>query len=102
MGCIDNGKVVILGNFAKITKKKPKDWWDKDYKVMVPYPFKWREKIGGIECDCNEVLECHQPYYGCDWYHSEECALIKRIKEKPQLMNLWQYSHLPQLPVAQE
>ena len=96
MGSISNGKIHILGNFAKISKKKPKNY-DKDYKVMVPYRFKWREKIGKVECDCKDVLECFMPYYGFDWYHSDECALMKLVKEKPQLMNLPVYSSLPHL-----
>lgn len=62
---------------------------------MRPYFFKWREKIGKIECDCKEVLETYMPYYGCTWYHSQECALIKQLKDKPHLKNLWCYQYLP-------
>lgn len=99
MGCIGNGKVVIIGNFAPVTKNKPKDP-DADYKVMVPYRFEWREKIGSVECNCKEVLECYQAYYGWDWYHSDSCALVVLVKNKPQLLNLWCYSHLPFLASA--
>lgn len=94
MSCIEYGKVSILGNFAPITKEKPKDY-DTEYKVMVPFDFKWRANIGGVECTCTEVLECYMPYYGTDWYHSDECALMKKVKERPQLMNLPCYQHLP-------
>ena len=94
MGMISNGKVTIIGNFAKVTKKKPKDWM-KDYKVMVPYFFNWREKIGKVTCDCTECLECYQPYYGRTWYHSDDCALMKQVKARPSLLNLWPYQSLP-------
>lgn len=93
---ISDGVVTICGNFTPITKERPKGF-DEDYKVMVPFNFKWREKIGKVECDCKEVLECYQPYYGYDWYHSKECSLVKLVEAKPQLMNLWCYSHLPHL-----
>lgn len=101
MGCISNGKICITGNFAKVSKKKPKNWIDKDYKCMVPYKFKWREKIGKIECNCKEVLECYMPYYGFNWYHSNDCILMKLIKEKPQLMNLPVYASLPLLACSE-
>lgn len=97
----DDGKIGIHGNFAPITKKKPRDFME-DYKVFVPYPFNFREKIGGVECDCINVLECYMPYYGSDWYHEDRCALIQDTKKRPHLMNLWPYSHLPQIPVSQE
>jgi hypothetical protein len=98
MGAIYGDGIVIHGNFAKITKRKPKDI-DKDYKTMRPYFFKWREKIGKIECDCTEVLETYMPYYGCTWYHSDDCALMKQMKAKPHLWNLWRYQHLPGFPI---
>ena len=96
MGCISNGNITITGNFAKISKKKPRGF-DKDYKVIVPFDFKWRKKIGKVTCDCKEVLECYMPYYGFTWYHSEECALIRLLKEKPHLKNLPAYDILPMI-----
>jgi len=93
MGCIDNGKICIIGNFAKITKKKPKNWFDKDYKIMVSWDefskgkFE-RPKLGKVVCDCKEVLECYQPYYGFNWYHSDECAVMKNYRKYPQMQNL--------------
>lgn len=95
MGLKHIGNATILGNFSKITKERPKNWFDKDYKIMIPYPFKWREKIGKVECDCTEVMESHMPYYGFNYSHSDECALMKLLKAKPQLRNLWCYGHLP-------
>lgn len=98
MGSIQFRGVHISGNFAKVTKKKPRSI-DRDYKVMVPYFLKWREKIGKVRCNCKELLECYQPWYGKTWYHSDECALMIQIKKKPQLKNLWCYQHLPGLPI---
>jgi hypothetical protein len=88
-------KLILHGNFAEISDKRP-DSYEEEYKVMIPYDemFKnWdRVKVGKTVCDCVMVKECYQPYYGFDWYHSEECALIKRLKANPQLENLpcWQ------------
>jgi hypothetical protein len=91
-------RFVIHGNL-KVTKRKPRDI-NRDYKIMRPYFFKWREKIGKIECDCTEVLEAYMPYYGCTWYHSDDCALIKQMEAKPHLWNLWCYQHLPGFPAS--
>ena len=102
MGCLHNKSITICGNFNKITKRKPKNWIDTGYKMMIKYSFKWREKIGKVECTCNEVLECYQPWYGCNWYHSDDCALMQQLKKRPQLMNLWCYNHLPQIPTINE
>ena len=99
MGIIAGNGIVICGNFSKLSTKKPKNWWNKDWKILRPYFFKWREKIGKVECDCKEVEEHYQPYYGSTFFHSEECALIKQLEEKPQLKNLWAYQHLPALPI---
>lgn len=90
MGLTGNG-VHIIGNFCKITKKKPKGWIDKGYKIIVPYKFKWRCKIGKVECTCKECEEHYMPWYGTQWYHSRECKLIKLIDKRPQILNLNQY-----------
>lgn len=81
----------ISGNFAKLSKRKPKNWIEKGYKILVPYKFNWREKIGKVECDCKVCEEHYALYYGVDWYHSKECALIKYINQRPQIQNLQQY-----------
>lgn len=82
----------VVGNFNKITKRKPKNWTETGYKIIVPFKFKWRHKIGKVECDCKVCEEHYAPYYGFDWYHSKECALIKHIEKRPQILNLNQYS----------
>jgi hypothetical protein len=84
--------VHVLGNFNKLTKRRPKGWMQNGYKIIVPYKFKWREKIGSVECDCKECEEHFAPYYGVEWYHVKECALMKYIDKKPQILNLWQYA----------
>ena len=101
MGCLTNSdnSIWICGNFNPITKQKPENWHETGYKMMVDYPFPDREKIGKIECDCKQVLECFQAWYGYNWYHSDDCALIKAIEKRPQLINLWCYQHLPEIPV---
>ena len=81
----------ISGNFNPITKKKPRDWVNRGYKILVPYKFKWRDKIGKVECDCKECEEHYEAYKGVDWYHSKDCALMKYINSKPQVLNLIQY-----------
>lgn len=91
----------MIGNFSKISKKRPKNWFDRDYKVMIPYDEKFKDwkrvKIGKLTCDCTEVLETYMPFYGWDWYHSDDCCLIKQLKNKPQLYNLPCYQMLPLL-----
>lgn len=81
----------ISGNFVQQTIRKPKNWIDRGYKITVPYPFKWREKIGKVKCDCKMCEEHYAPYYGISWHHSKECALIKHINKRPQILNLNQY-----------
>lgn len=91
MGLIEFNGAIVLGNFAKITKRKPKNWVDKDYKVIVPYDFKWRHKIGKVECDCKTCIEHYMPYYGCSWYHMDDCAILKHLEKHPGIYNLSQY-----------
>lgn len=95
MGIISTGSIVMIGNFTKPKRYKnirPKDWFDRDYKAIVPYDFKFRAKLGRAECTCKECLECHQPYYGFTYFHSEECAISQHLKKYPQILNLiWWY-----------
>jgi hypothetical protein len=82
----------ISGNFNPVTKRKPKNWIERGYKIIVPYWFKWRDKIGSIECDCKVCEEHFMPWHGWTWIHSKECALMKYIERRPQIQNLWQYA----------
>lgn len=88
MSCKNFGNVSILGNFAKIRKGRPKNHnYLKEYKALVPYEFNWRVKLGKVECDCKEVLECYMPYYGYNIYHSDDCAIMKHYRKYPQMTN---------------
>lgn len=95
MGVISNGKIIMTGNFEKPRRYKnirPKDWFDRDYKAIIPWDnmFKdWkRPTLGKATCNCKEVIECHQPYYGRTWYHADECAIVKHMEKYPQMLNL--------------
>lgn len=91
MGSIVGNGIHLNGNFAKVTKRRPKNWIDKDYKILVPYKFKWRDKIGNVECDCKECYELYRPWYGWTWTHHESCALMKHLSRHPNISNLIQY-----------
>ena len=81
----------VIGNFNKLLRKKPKGWIENGYKIIVPFDFKWRERIGKVECDCKEVEEHFMPWYGTSWYHSPECAILKHLEAHPGIANLVQY-----------
>ena len=102
MGSITGNDIHLNGNFARLGRRRPKNWIDRDYKILVKYPFKWREKIGKTECTCAEVEEHHQPYYGTSWFHTANCALMQRLKTRPQLMNLPCYAQLPLLETTED
>lgn len=93
MGSIYGNGIHINGNFANITKKRPKSV-DKDYKIIIPYPFKWRDKLGKVECDCKEVMESYQPYYGRTCTHSNDCAMMKHLRRYPGIANLIEVSNI--------
>ena len=92
---ISNGKITIIGNFTKPRRYKsgtPKRW-DRDWKAIIPYPFKFRVSLGKVKCDCKEVIQEYQPYYGSTWYHSDDCATMKHLKKFPQMENfMWDRS----------
>lgn len=87
----NEGRIHISGNFCKVTKRKPKNWIDNGYKIIVPFDFKWRVKIGKTECTCTHCEEHYQPYYGISWFHSKDCEIMKLIEKRPQILNLIQY-----------
>lgn len=88
MACLVNSGGAICGNFAKLTKRKPKNWYETGYKIIVPFTFKWRHKIGNVKCTCKNMEEHYQPYYGWSWFHEEGCAYVEVFKKRPQLCNL--------------
>lgn len=85
--------MVMIGNFSKARRYKngrPKNP-DRDYKAIVPYDLKWRAKLGKVECDCKEMIEAYQPYYGFTLFHGPDCAIRKHLKKYPQMQNfLWE------------
>lgn len=90
MGCQISDNMVICGNFAEVLPEKPKDFdYDSDAKWLEPYPEKWeRIKIGKTTCTCQKIETHYQPWYGYSWFHTDECALMQRVKDRPSLLNL--------------
>ena len=85
-------EVIICGGtrHIQITKEKPKDWFENGYEMIVPYNLKWRSRLGQIECDCKEIREVYQPYYGFTLYHPEACATMEHLRKYPQMENfMW-------------
>lgn len=83
-------RVVLHGNFEKPRRYKngrPKNWAFRDYKALVAYPFKWRSTLGKVQCNCEEVIEAYQPYYGTSWYHEDACAIMVHFRKYPQMEN---------------
>jgi hypothetical protein len=73
---------------GKVTKRRPKKWSERDSKWIEPFKFKWRAKLGTVECNCTEVEVHYQPWYGFSWYHMKECAIGKHLKKYPGILNL--------------
>lgn len=91
----EDGNVVMLGNFTEAKRYNTEDglpdWddaWERDWKAIIPFPFKWRDKLGKVECDCTECVIAHMPYYGYSWYHMDDCAMHKHFARYPQMANL--------------
>lgn len=98
MGVVQYGDVIIHGNFAEVLPEKPKDFdYEQDAKWLEPYPkeFEYREKIGSVICTCKKLEVHFAPYYGFDYYHTEDCNLLRQLKDRPSLLNLPWYEHLP-------
>lgn len=71
-----------------LTKRKPKNWIFEGYKIITPFKFKWRHKVGKTECDCTQCIEHFRPWYGVTWFHMKGCAYVKRFEDRPSLLNL--------------
>lgn len=79
----------ICGGREPLTKERPKDWIDTGYTILKPYDMKWRHKLGKVECDCKQMIENYQPYYGFTWYHLEDCAMLKHYDKYPGMANFF-------------
>jgi hypothetical protein len=80
------------GTTTQITTEMPENWAETGYKILVLYKFSFRHKLGKIECDCKEIIEHYQAWYGITWYHEKNCSLLKYANKYPQIGNLWQFA----------
>lgn len=71
-----------------LLKEAPKKY-DEAYRALVPFDFKWRAKLGKVECNCMHVIESFEPWYGFTIYHSYECAIRAHLKQWPQMENFF-------------
>lgn len=95
MSCIVEDGMAICGNFAEVLPAKPKDMdYDRSYKWIEPYSFEWRETLGTAVCSCKTVKVYYAPYYGYDYYHNENCNLLRKLEAEPQIHNLYE-TYLP-------
>jgi hypothetical protein len=88
MTCISGEGITICGNFAKVEKKRPKDWSERDSAWIQPFDFKWRDKLGKVKCDCKKLEWRYAPYYGFSVYHMDDCAIGRHLKKHPGIYNL--------------
>lgn len=85
----DYGGVVVCGNFAEVLPDKPESLdYESSAKWVEPYELEWREVMGDAICSCTTVEVHYAPYYGFDYYHSETCSLMRKLKSQPQIENL--------------
>lgn len=92
----------ICGGRPALTTEKPKDWIDRGYNIVIPYPFgDYRETLGKVTCDCTQLYESFQPWYGTDYWHMDDCAIGKHLKRFPGIANLVDY-HFPRFPQYEE
>ena len=103
MGVVQYGDVIVLGNFAEVSSEKPADFdYMSDAKWLEDYWLDERERIGGTICSCKKIEVHYAPYYGFDLFHTEQCNLMKKIRDRPQLIVLWAYNHLPAIVFSKQ
>lgn len=92
----EDGTMVVCGNFAEVLPEKPKDFnYETNAKWLEPYPKELeRKRVGKTTCDCKQIETHYAPWYGYTWFHSKDCALLKRVEERPQLKNLWCFDNI--------
>ena len=89
MDCEDLGGIVISGNFAELQDKKPEPFnYDRTAKWVEPYSMEWREVMGDAICSCTTVEVHYAPYYGFDYYHRDNCSLMRKLAAQPGIYNL--------------
>lgn len=82
-----NFMTIHICYLPKLVKRKPKDPM-KGYRMLVPYKFDWRERLGKVECDCKLIIECYRPWYGFNWSHHPDCAINRHIERYPGILNI--------------
>ncbi|RAN78002.1 hypothetical protein B5P43_18395 [Bacillus sp. SRB_336] len=103
MGLISSATVTICGNFAEVQTSKPENFdYMSNAKWLEVYPFSKREKIGKTICSCKQVKIFYHPYFGEDAYHLEACNLMKRLRDRSSLRNLWAWDHLPAIAFTEQ
>lgn len=85
----------ICGNFAELQDTKPEPFdYDKTARWVEPYSFEWRETLGKTICNCKTVRVSYAPYYGHDYFHNDNCNLMRKLEAEPQIQNLYE-TYLP-------
>jgi len=89
MDCETNGSLTITGNFAELQQSKPEPFnYDRTAKWIEPFTMEWREVMGDAICSCTTVEVHYAPYYGFDFYHRDNCSLMRKLAAQPQIANL--------------
>lgn len=89
MDCETNGSLTITGNFADLQDSKPEPFdYDHTAKWLEPYSMEWREVMGDAICSCTTVQVNYAPYYGFDYFHRDNCSLMRKLAAQPQISNL--------------
>lgn len=89
MDCETNGRISICGNFAELQDSKPEPFdYDHTAKWLEPYSFDWREVLGKTICNCKMVEVHYAPYFGFDYFHNQNCNLMRKLRAEPGIQNL--------------
>ena len=89
MDCETNGSLTITGNFAELQQSKPEPFdYDRTAKWIEPFTMEWREVMGDAICSCTTVEVHYAPYYGFDFFHRDNCNLMRKLAAQPQIANL--------------
>lgn len=89
MDCEDLGGITITGNFAELQQSKPEPFnYGRTAKWIEPFKMEWREIMGDAICSCTTVEVHYAPYYGFDFYHRDNCSLMRKLAAQPQIANL--------------
>jgi len=83
------GDIMICGNFAERQETEPENFdFMSTAKWYQDYPCEWRETLGGVVCSCKRVKVDYAPYYGFDYFHLDNCNLMRKLAAEPGIHNL--------------